>query len=114
MHEPLPVERSSEILQQLDPPLVDRDQFVEGGEDGPNPALFAQGRTVDKELAAVWNAHMLNSGPRSKRLDLILNGGCPKCSKQEVTIYLLRIRPVEHKPLTEEDPRIVLQHSHLA
>ena len=30
MHEPLPVERSNEILQQLDPPLVDLDQFVEG------------------------------------------------------------------------------------
>ena len=33
VHEPLPVERPSEILQQLDPPLVDLDQLVERGED---------------------------------------------------------------------------------
>ena len=52
VHEPLPVERPSEILEQLDPPLVDLDQLVEGGEDGGDSALGSYRREQYWELRA--------------------------------------------------------------
>ncbi|MGI8411150.1 MAG: hypothetical protein ACR2QA_01345 [Solirubrobacteraceae bacterium] len=38
-YEPLPRQRPREILQQLDPPLVDLDALVEGGKHRGNPTL---------------------------------------------------------------------------
>jgi len=38
-HEPLVVERSGEVFEELDSPLVDLDELVEGRQDSSNPLL---------------------------------------------------------------------------
>lgn len=57
-HKPLAVERPSEILEGLDPALVDLDELVEHAHHHGNPLLSSKGRQRDARATRV--THEMN------------------------------------------------------
>ncbi len=102
MHEPLPVERPSEILQQLDPPLVDLDQLVEGGEDRGDAALGIEARQTNWKTRKIDDRDSIDSGARDNAiLDRLTPFGAEHHQMEVLRIDLIEPRPDQCKAAAE-------------